>query len=440
MNINDLLAPLPSDLPIPSFALMSRRTQQLRAQRHVEVRVVGEDRSGEPIEMISMGDGAKSVLVIGAPHPNEPIGCIGIEWLIEQFAADALLLRRTGCRWHFIKAIEPYALKQNEAWFQRPDVRTYLQHFYRPPGDAQAEYAFPPAPGSDSSWQPVAENKAYQQALAIAQPDLLASLHNAEGSGAFYFVSRDDTVLAERLSAQALANGLPLNLLGEEAPDVREAPLAPAVFLLLEDTPPGSEPGDLPRPAGRSVTAWLAAQVRRPPLFLVPEVPLFLDRRAERLASMDACLDGVARMAWPARLDALINQHLVHMDVAATPLEQLYLDAIREMVPMFKKQLAALPQLKAAPEDFESQVRAQLLLSLRPLAMTRRLAAMRAERADLLDMAVCARSTEQACARELAEVLASPLLRDAFQPVPLRAAVATQLAAVLTAAQAVVQG
>ncbi len=71
------------------------------------------------------------------------------------------------------------------------------------------------------------------------------------------------------------------------------------------------------------------------------------------------------------------------------------------------------------------------------MAMTRRLAAMRAARADLQDLAASARGTEQACARELSAALDVRLLRDAFQPVPLRSAVATQLEAVFATIEAV---
>lgn len=414
---------------------MRERTRQLRGQRGVEVHILGEDRTGEVIEMVSLGDGARNVLVVGAPHPNEPIGCIGIEWLIEQFRADPALLRQTGCRWHFVKAIEPYALKQNEGWFQRPDLASYLHHFYRPALQEQAEYAFPPSSGP---WQPVPENAAYQRALQLSRPDLLASLHNAEGGGAFYFLTRDDAPLAERLSAQALAQGLPLNLLGEDAPDVRAAPLAPGVFLLQDEGLASQDES-----AGASVTQYLARQPGPSPLVIVPEVPLFLHRNASTLAhSAEACLESVARGGWVARLDALSTDGLALMDVAATPLEEFYLEAIRESITFARQALDTLQEAKdkVDPDGFEAHVRASLVFALRPLAMTRRLAAMRAKRAELLDVATFARGTEQACARDLATSLTSPLLRDAFQPVPLHAAVATQLEAVLSAAQTVVQG
>jgi len=437
MKIESLLSRLPAELAIPSFAEMRERTKQLQGSRGVEIQTIGEDREGEPIELISLGTGPKSVLVVGAPHPNEPIGCIGIEWLIEQFTADAALLDESACRWHFIKAIEPYALKQNEGWFAQADVATYVQHFYRPPFGVQAEYAFPPAAGAAGSWQPVPENDAYRRALEIAQPDLLVSLHNAEGSGAFYFLSRDDAALAERLAAQALSQGLPLNLLGEEAPDVREAPLAPGVFLLLEEAREPAEPREA---SGLSVTAWLATQDRRAPLFLVPEVPLLVDSStADRFRSMDDCLASVAELAWAERLDALVAERLGPLEIAATPLEQLYLRAIREMVPMFKKLLTELPQLKtrAQPDRFEAHVRAHVLMALRPMAMARRVAAMRAARADLGDLRSSAEATEQACARELSMALESVVLRNAFERVSLRAAVATQLGALLAAAETV---
>ena len=432
--MHSLLSRLPSELSIPTFAEMRERTRRLQGRGDVSVCAVGADREGEPIELISLGHGPTNVLVIGAPHPNEPIGCIGIEWLIGQFAADPELLRQTGCRWHFIKAIEPYALKQNEGWFKQPDVTRYLEHYYRPVSSAQAEYSFPPASAAGRPWQTVPENEAYRQALRIAQPDLLVSMHNAEASGAFFFISRDDAALANRLSAQALAQGLPLNLLGEAAPDVREAPLAPGVFLLQEEDQAAA--GSCEHP-GLAVTTWLAGQAARPPLFLVPEVPLFLAGKASHVfASMAACLDAVTELAWGDRLETLLHQRLDPMDVAATPIEQLYLRAIREAVPLSIKLLDALPGLKtrAEPGNFEAHLRAQLLLALRPMAMARRVAAMRATRAELSEGA---RATEQACARDLALALESPVLRNAFEPVPLRVAVTAQLEALLAATEAV---
>ncbi len=428
---------MPAEPTLPTFAQMHERTRRLAGRPGVEVRVVGEDRIGAPIEMISMGDGPLSVLIVGAPHPNEPVGCAAIEWLAEELAADAPLRERSGCRWHFIKAIEPYALQQNEGWFEQRDVATYFQHYYRPPGDAQAEYAFPPASAAAGAWRASPENEAYQQALRIARPNLLASLHNSEGSGAFYFLTRDDAVLADRLSAQAASHGLPLNLYGEQGPDVREAPLAPGVFLLQS---PGQATEERDATPGRSVTDWLADQPGPSPTFLVPEVPNFLDRTAGlRHPSMAACLDSLVALDWRGTMDALLAEHLVSLAPEATPLEQLYLRGIAESAKYSRLALEALMALPVATDDparAQAHVRADLLLALRPVAMTRRLAAMRAAREDLSDLAAPARACEATCARTLTTALASPMLRDAFQPVPLRAAVAAQLDAVLATVHA----
>jgi len=429
----DLLSRLPGELTIPSFAAMRERTRQLRNRRGVEVRTVGADREGEPIDMISLGRGPTRVLLIGAPHPNEPIGCIGIEWLIEQFVADPELLRRTGCRWHFVKAIEPYALKQNEGWFRQPEVASYLRHFYRPASSVQAEYSFPSAAAAASARGPVPENEAYQNALKIAQPDVLVSMHNSEAAGAFFFLSQDDAQLANRLSALALANGLTLNLLGEPAPDVHEAPLAPGVFLLIDDARAPAEPA---APAGVAVTTWLAGQPSPPPLFLVPEVPLFVDGSVDHIfPSTDACMDSVVALGWGDRLARLLTERLGNMEAEASDIEWLYLGAIRESVPLAGKLFDGLAELlgKTDPAGFAPEARAQLLLALRPMAMARRLASMRAQRVGLGELSRSARALEQACARDLDCALASPLLRGAFRPVSMRAAVATQLGSVLSA-------
>ena len=53
----------------------------------IDVRTLGKSRSGRPIDLVSIGDGPLSALIVDAPHPNEPAGCATTELLIERLLA-----------------------------------------------------------------------------------------------------------------------------------------------------------------------------------------------------------------------------------------------------------------------------------------------------------------------------------------------------------------
>lgn len=55
-----------------------------------------------------------STLSGGAPHPHELVACLMIEQLIDRLCAGSEFRCALPHRWHFIKAIEPDALRLNE--------------------------------------------------------------------------------------------------------------------------------------------------------------------------------------------------------------------------------------------------------------------------------------------------------------------------------------
>ncbi|MGU7774266.1 M14 family zinc carboxypeptidase [Burkholderia sp. MR1-5-21] len=200
----DVIGAVP-DLPaIPTFQQMVRNTQAtwLRYPDLVTVTRVGVSGQGEPIDMISIGNGPMSALFVGAPHPNEPVGCLVIEHLIDRLCSDHALRRALPYRWHFIKAIEPDALRLNEGWFSAPgDLLRYYENYYRPPIEEQAEYAFPFDEDDRLARHPMPENEAWRKAIELAKPDFLYSLHNSEFGGAYYLLSDMPIGLSDELRA-----------------------------------------------------------------------------------------------------------------------------------------------------------------------------------------------------------------------------------------------
>lgn len=181
----------------------------------VEVTVLGQSRSGRCIEMLSIGSGPLSALVVGAPHPNEPVGCATIDGLVHRFLDNPEFLNSSGFRWHFIRAIDPDGLRLNEGWLTHPTLLGYFRHFFRPALARQPEYTFPLDLGDRVHDAPSPENLCWRKALELTRPHLQTSLHNADVGGVFFIMSDQDHQLASTLPELAGKYGLPLNVIGE---------------------------------------------------------------------------------------------------------------------------------------------------------------------------------------------------------------------------------
>lgn len=191
---------------------LDANTRQLVADQPDRVRVtrVGESWNGRPIEMISLGDGTEGdVLVVGVPHPNEPLGALTVERMIALLLGPQGERERRGMRWHFIKAIDPEGLRLNGGWLKQPRTfRSYSAHFFRPALDRQPETTFPLHCPVHSFEASTPENRAWQRAFELTRPMLHVSLHHADFGGAWHTVSRVVPELTPRLDRIIAEHGL----------------------------------------------------------------------------------------------------------------------------------------------------------------------------------------------------------------------------------------
>jgi hypothetical protein len=195
----------------------------------VTVRHIGTSLAGRTINLVSIGEGERDALIVGVPHPNEPVGAVTIERMIALLIANPDFRRRSGYRWHFIKAIDPDGLKLNEGWLKGPrSLRRYLHDFFRPAMLHQPEYTFPLTASGHVFDRPTPENRAWQMALELTRPALQASLHHADHGGVFHCLSRVMPDLYPELARQTAAAGLTLNTVGEPAAPLM--PLSPGIF------------------------------------------------------------------------------------------------------------------------------------------------------------------------------------------------------------------
>lgn len=403
------------------------------------VELLGHSANGKPIELVSIGSGERSALVVGAPHPNEPIGCLTIAAFVERLARDRRFRERSGYRWHFIPAIDPDGLDLNAGWLQGPaTIENYMRHFFRPDFARQPEYAFPldmPGYRFDAA---TPENLCWQRALEIARPDFLSSLHGSDTGGAFYILSEDRADLAHQLSDQTARFGISLNRLGE--PDATIESFAPGVFSAFEVEPflaaalrAGNDPGQL-WGAGRSSTEFAAQTYGS--FCMICEVPLWEDRRQYDDRLSDSSQVDVARMQLrQLRKNAyLLDQATGLLTHEPDDRESRALTfALREAAATTVAGVAAAEAQMAAAE-VRQRVSFADLVQLEPGTTQMRAPAMLARLARRLREFKLADAAEALTSEYVAEYAR----RSSLQPVPLGRSVALQTQSILLSASKVV--
>jgi hypothetical protein len=147
--------------------------------------------------------------------------------LCERLLTD---LSETGVDWHVVPVADPDGTRLNEGWFKGPITREhYARNFYRPEGHQQVEWTFPFSTEGFSTGEPMPETKALMAAIDEVRPTVLASLHNGEMGGGYYYASEGaPESYYRRLGEICLEHGIPLHLGDPETPFSEV--LGPAVF------------------------------------------------------------------------------------------------------------------------------------------------------------------------------------------------------------------
>ena len=276
-----------------------------KAPELAELRVVGKSTKGSDIPMLTVGRGPVSILVFACPHPNEPIGAMMTHFLMEELIENPLL--REGRAWHILPCVDPDGTRLNEGWFKGPfTIRNYAKGFYRPKPQDQVEWTFPITYKTLSWTTPKPETQALMEAILMAKPDVMYSLHNAGFGGAYYYVSHElPAECYEELRRIPVARGIELSLGEPEMPWVEE--LSPAVYKTTSTVDSYEyfakfAPGDPAEfvVAGAGSTEW--AQSQRDLFSLVTEVPYFTspktsDQNPVARARRDVLLEGLEALA-----------------------------------------------------------------------------------------------------------------------------------------------
>jgi hypothetical protein len=198
---------------------------------------VGASAENRPIELLIVGHGRRPVLLVGVPHPNEPIGTLTIDFLTRLLCEDDALRARLDVTLFAVPVADPDGLVLNEGWMKGAfSPLRYALEFYRPPHREQVEWSFPVDYKTLRFTTPAPETATVMRVMERVRPELFYSLHNAGFCGVYFYVSHARPALFAALHRLVASQGLPLHRGEPEVPYLKT--LAPAVYELfsIEDT------------------------------------------------------------------------------------------------------------------------------------------------------------------------------------------------------------
>ncbi|MGM7699007.1 M14 family zinc carboxypeptidase [Microbacterium sp. A84] len=276
---------VPEQTSIPTVDELHERIEDLRAERPdlITLERIGTSRLGEPIRLYHVGEGNRSALIVGAVHPNEPIGSLTILHLLDQLLHDEPFREGLDTAWHIIPCADPDGMRLNEGWFGDPsDRERYAREFFRPAPDEQVEWTFPFDYKTAYFDAMMPETQALARAIDSARPDLYVPLHNSEGGGAYFYLSRAVPELHPLLHQVTASCGVPLH--AGEAEGAHFTVLDQAIYEMgtLEDVYDWSEAqGFDPYPPGSAGDASTSYARKYNTLSLIAELPQFSDPAAD---------------------------------------------------------------------------------------------------------------------------------------------------------------
>lgn len=447
--LRDLYARVPDYSELLAWNEIQTRTRELARTypQLVCVRSIGRSKQGEPIELVSVGRGNQSALVVGGVHANEAIGSLTIEFLIDQLVTRKELRDELDYTWHFIKSIDPDGMRLNEGWFKGArSPASYFRDFFRPALHRQAEYTFPLQVDSLTFQSSPPENLAWQRAIELTRPQFLYTLHNAEYGGAFFLTSRDFPALERKLETIPRDCGVQINTLGEEFPGVKARGTGifslPEPRAIISAAQANKQDSAAAWPAGDSSTSYVS---RLGTFCFSAEVPYWDDARvldrspsgitlrriyAHQLARLEAGTPIVER--WTPKLT---GQDEKRSEILSFLFEALA--ARRQQIGRLRTAISAglIPEAALTVSEAALHAVPLHLSSLRPFAALARLA--RAEdNAPALLPEGARTDAEEYIERQLASIHAEADLRT----IPLRSLVGIQAVSGLMAAHMLAEG
>ncbi len=438
-----IVASLPDWTRIYTVAEAQERTRALKETygREVTVEEIGRSRGGRPIEALTVGTGPMTVLLLGFPHPDEGVGGLLIDHMLNTVLSHPEVLRPFAARLVAVRCWDIDGAALNEGW--SPGTSSFeeqAKHHFRPPPAMQMEWTFP-IEYKTHRWSAVPpETEAVRRLIDRERPHFMLGLHNAAFHDPYFYLSRE---APEAYGALRAAVGGERLHLSERSPDVPfEVPLTRGVFRMygLKDYYDYFERFAPTRLAhlnrGACSDEYLAATVPHSFSFNA-EVPRALDRRLRDASPTgrplrEVVLQRTLRQAGEMkRLDdemtPLILRHGTAGSLVAESVRQ-HLEDFRLRAKEPSSDLAQDPQYErpaTVADLFEHEVVGPIE-DMMVLGEAWRAACEYARGGD-----GAAKRVEQAVAARLAGQAAVLRTKSKFEPVPLKKSAGVQLRALL---------
>ena len=199
---------------------------------------IGKSRAGSELYCLKIGSDEQkpNALLLGCPHPNEPIGAMMLEYLSLQLAKDEALRDAFGYNCYILKAWDYDGLCMNEGWLKGPfTIEQYAKNMYRPANHLQVDWTFPVKHRDYEFNAVLPETEAVMKLIDEIKPKFIYSLHNAGFGGVYWYISEAMPAdVYEKMANSTERQGVPLHMGEPEVPIVLE--LAPAIYRMGEIT------------------------------------------------------------------------------------------------------------------------------------------------------------------------------------------------------------
>jgi hypothetical protein len=365
MDTYQIMSAVPDYREFMTVAELSASSRELarRFPSLVTLQTIGTSTEGRPIEMLTIGHGKQKALLLGTPHPNEPIGTLTLEFLARRLCEDDDLRDELDFTFSIIKCADPDGTILNEGWFKQAfSPLTYALNFYRPPAREQIEWSFPVHYKTLHFTESCPETRAVMAVMESERPSFLYSLHNAGFCGAYFYVSRPLPGLFPRLRRVVVSQELAMHRGEPEAPYVKT--FEEGIYGLFgaqerydylarnlgEDPAPYIEAGTSSDDYLKTLTAGYTFVSELPYYF----DPVLHDASPAGMTRREAMLQGVFRV------DSIYHDVREYFAIIGrgAPRDRLY-RSVDDYVKKTPKQLAALKREVEAPQYAREATRAE---------------------------------------------------------------------------------
>lgn len=220
MEYKRIVDSVPEYLDFMTVKELEERNEHYR-ELGFKVKEIGKSLEGRPVYLVHGGKG-KKIFLWAFPHPNEPIGSLTIDFLIDYLAQNKELFEKY--EWYFIPCADPDGAHLNEGWFKgKLTLEKYFLHFFRQSADRMIDWNFP-IKYKEACWDnPLVETRILAKEIDIIKPDLMSPLHNAGFGGAYFLSTRKESPdFYKRVKKSVEKLGIPLHLGEPEEPFMKE--------------------------------------------------------------------------------------------------------------------------------------------------------------------------------------------------------------------------